>query len=143
MARPTDYTEELGHEICSRVALTRTVVEALDAEGMPDHSTFYRWLTKHPTLRDNYALALGYRAEADNEELRRVAYDMDIPSDHKRIIADTLKWQQARANPKRYGDKQLLGSDPENPLPQNTTITMTDAPEEVLRWYAAQVEGKK
>jgi hypothetical protein len=106
--RPTDYTPELAETICERVALTRTVVEALSLAGMPDPSTVYRWIIRYPEFRKNYEAALSFRAEADNEELRRVAYDLETPSDHKRAIIDVLKWQQARANPKRYGDKQTL-----------------------------------
>jgi excisionase family DNA binding protein len=59
----------------------------------------------------------GGHRRLDVEELRRLAYDPDIPSDQKRIMVDTLKWQKARAAPKRFGDKTLIGSDPENPLP--------------------------
>ena len=126
--RPTDYTAEIGQLICERVALTRTVVEALDHPDAPDASTFYRWLTKHKELRDNYALALSYRAEADNEEMRRVAYDLELPSDHKRTIVDVLKWQQARAAPKRYGDKLALVGGDEGDAPIRTvTRRIVDA----------------
>lgn len=107
MGRPTAFTDELGDRICERIAVTRTVTEALSDEEFPPSSTFFRWLGQYPAFREKYARALEFRAEADNEELRRVAYDMDIPSDQKRIMVDTLKWQQARASPKRYGDAML------------------------------------
>ena len=109
MRKPTDYTEELGNLICERIIETRTIAEALDCEGLPAPRTFFRWLSLYESLRHNYARAIEMRAEPDNEELRRVAYDMEIPADQKRIIIDTLKWQQARAAPKRYGDKLGLG----------------------------------
>lgn len=105
MPKTTDYTEELGDLICARIVETRTIAEALEGDGLPASRTFFRWLSLHETLRQNYARALEMRAEPDNEELRRVAYDMNIPADQKRIIVDTLKWQQARAAPKRYGEK--------------------------------------
>lgn len=129
--RPTDYTPDLGAVICERIALSRTVVAALAEDDMPDASTFYRWLTKHKELRDNYAMALGFRAEADNEEMRRVAYDLELPSDHKRTIVDVLKWQQARAAPKRYGDKLALVGGDETDAPikliQRRVVDVADA----------------
>ena len=108
MGRPSDYSEALGDSICERIIVTRSITEALEQEGFPSPSTLFRWLAKHDEFREKYARAVELRAESDNEELRRVAYDMGIPSDQKRIIVDTLKWQQARASPKRYGDALQL-----------------------------------
>ncbi len=139
--RPTDYTPEMGELICERVAINRTVVAALDAEGMPEQSTFYRWLIKHPELRKNYEVALAYRAEADNEELRRVAYDLETPSDHKRAIIDVLKWQQSRANPKRYGEKIALTGGDENDSPIAVRLDgLTQAQREAIA--SARLEGE-
>jgi hypothetical protein len=82
----------------------------------------------------NYARAMELRAEPDNEELRRVAYDMEIPADQKRIIVDTLKWQQARAAPKRYGDRHIHQGDAENPIA--TAVDVSGLSVDVLRALA-------
>ena len=34
-----------------------------------------------------------------------------------RVRLDARKWVLGRMKPKKYGDKVLLGNDPENPLP--------------------------
>lgn len=46
-----------------------------------------------------------------------------------RLRVDTRLKLLAKWDPKRYGDKQLLGSDPDNPLPQGLQVAFVkDAP---------------
>lgn len=43
-------------------------------------------------------------------------------SSRSRLRVDTRKWYLSKLAPKRYGDKTMLGSDPENPLPQGYIV---------------------
>ena len=43
-----------------------------------------------------------------------------------KVRIETRKWLMGKMKPKKYGDKTLHGSDPENPLPKNeTTVILT------------------
>jgi hypothetical protein len=46
-----------------------------------------------------------------------------VPIGRSKIRIDTRKWIAAKLKPKKYGDRQLLGSDPENPLPASVTVS--------------------
>lgn len=43
---------------------------------------------------------------------------------HLKLRIDTRLKLLAKWDPKRYGDKQLVGSDPDNPLPQGFTVNL-------------------
>lgn len=45
-----------------------------------------------------------------------------------RLRVDTRLKLLAKWDPKRYGDKTLVGSDPENPLPPGFNVTLVRAP---------------
>jgi hypothetical protein len=123
MARPDIFSEELAAEVCERIAMTTTLAKALEGDDMPGISTIMRWLPKHDQFREGYARAMAARTETDSEEMRRVAYDPELGADHKARILDTLKWQMARREPKKWGERHLVGSDPENPLPAGIAVT--------------------
>ena len=70
LGRPTDYTPELGIEICARMAEGKSLLQIMKDPDMPkSRATVYRWLEAHESFRDSYARAremLGdhYRDEA-------------------------------------------------------------------------------
>lgn len=43
---------------------------------------------------------------------------------HRKLVVDTALKAAAMLKPKKYGARQLLGSDPDNPLPQGFTVTL-------------------
>lgn len=45
-----------------------------------------------------------------------------------RLRVDTRLKLLAKWDPKRYGDRQLIGSDPDNPLPQGFTVNLVKGP---------------
>jgi hypothetical protein len=47
-----------------------------------------------------------------------------------KLRVDARKWVAAKLKPKKYGDKTLLGSDPENPLPPGFIVSLHDGPAE-------------
>jgi hypothetical protein len=40
-----------------------------------------------------------------------------------KLRVDTRKWMAGKLAPKKYGDKTLIGSDPDNPLPTGLQIS--------------------
>jgi len=133
MARPTIYTDELGAEICRRLADGESLLSICKADEMPARSTVVLWSNdkEHP-FSDSYAEARlqGYQKMA--EELLDIAddgsndwmerHDPNNPgysfngehSQRSRLRLDTRKWLLAKCLPKMYGDKmELTGKDGE------------------------------
>ena len=106
--RPTDFTAELAKEICERVALGETLTAICQDEAMPCVRTAYRWLDVQPIFAKSYALARMTRAESRAHRIDdyvRQIIEGEMRPDVARVAIDAEKWQAARENPKRYGDK--------------------------------------
>lgn len=117
IGRPTDFTEELGDEICAQVMQGYSLVKILKAENMPEPSTIYRWFRLHSKFRENYATAKQDQADyfvEDILEISDAATSDTIQVDRLRV--DTRKWAASKYKPKKYGDSTTLKGDAENPL---------------------------
>lgn len=85
--------------------------------------SFLRWCDKTPANAERYVRAreAGLDAEADRGiEEALTATDAGLG----RLALDARKWYLSKLAPKKYGDKQLIGSDPDNPLPSVTRIEL-------------------
>jgi len=85
-------------------------------------STFLDAVDGDADLADRYAQARarGFDAEAER------ALDEALQAEDAglgRLALDARKWYLSKLAPKRYGDKQLVGSDPDNPLPAGVVVT--------------------
>lgn len=97
-------------------------------DGMPTKTTVFRWLQddRYAKFRDQYAYARevqgdGYADEtvdiADDgtndymvdPETGETKYDGDSVN-RSRLRVDARKWAAGKLNPKKYGDKTLLGN---------------------------------
>jgi hypothetical protein len=131
--RPTDYTPELGAEICSRLSEGATLRAVCKADDMPAESTVRKWaMQDRDGFRAQYAGAreIGYQSMAD--ELIEIADESagDTISDpetgsprmdaefvaRSRLKVDTRKWLLSKALPKVYGDKVALTGADDGPL---------------------------
>lgn len=89
--------------------------------GMTKQS-FLRWCDEAPENADRYVRAResGLDTEADRAiEEATTAEDAALG----RLALDARKWYLSKLLPKKYGDRHLLGSDPENPLPSGVSVT--------------------
>ena len=150
MARPSDYSEEIADLICERMVCGKedkpeSLREICREKGMPSLGTVMRWLAKHPEFREQYRATREAQTEIHHEEIIEISDNCtdDVQMllgeegeglgriNHSAIAraklqVDTRKWIMSRMAPKKYGDKTLIGSDPENPLPaQSATLTVT------------------
>lgn len=117
MARPTLYTEYLGDIICEGISRTKPLAKICDEdESLPTPRTVYRWLREHEEFRHNYARAQEDKADYLADDTLAISDDDTIDPQHKRIMVDTRKWLSSKFKPKKYGEKVVLGGDPENPL---------------------------
>lgn len=131
MGRPSKYTPELATEICERLSKGEPLTVICRDEHMPCDRTVRRWQDEDATVASDIARArdIGY----DQIALDGLAIVDDREGDpdaaSRRIRADYRLKLLAKWDPKRYGDRQLVGSDPDNPLPSGVSVTFvrTDA----------------
>ena len=125
MARPTIYTDELAHLICSRIASGESMRSICKDDDMPVMSTVMLWLIdgKHPSLSEQYAKARQIQAETLADEIFDIADDgsndwMKINRGDEegyrvngeavarsRLRVDTRKWYLSKVLP-RFADKK-------------------------------------
>lgn len=123
MARPTDYTEELGDLICSKLADGKSMRFVCKSDSMPDKSTVFRWIRTKDEFRDQYARAKEESADALTDEMLDIADDSELDYtktdddglklnseniQRSRLKIDTRKWLASKLKPKKYGDKQFV-----------------------------------
>src|ERR1700742_3321372 len=136
--RPSRFTEEIADAICERLADGESLRTICLSDEMPHKATVFRWLgdDRYASFRDQYARAREAQGDAYADEIIDIADDgsndwmesredgdatgWKINGEHiqrSRVRIDSRKWLAGKLKPKVYGDKTLLGSDPDNPLP--------------------------
>lgn len=109
MARPSDYTPELGDLICDGISRKTPLARLCDEDdNLPSPRTVYRWLRTNTEFCQNYTRAKEDQADYLVEEALTIADDAGIEPADKRIRVDTRKWIASRFNAKKYGDKQYI-----------------------------------
>lgn len=104
--RPSDYSDDLAAEICSKLADGKSLKSICDAPGMPDKATVYRWIAAHDAFRDLYARAREDQADTMADEIVDIADNAKSDDVNKaRLRVDARKWVAAKLKPKKYGDK--------------------------------------
>lgn len=109
------------------------------AEGMPCDDTIRNWADADPELSraiararevgfDQIALEALAIADETTHDTKTLENGQDAPNSEwitrSRLRVDTRLKLLAKWDPKRYGDKTLVGSDPENPLPAGFTVNL-------------------
>lgn len=129
MARPTDYTPEIGATICERLASGETLNQILKTEGMPDRVTVWRWQQANETFRNLYAQSRIEQAHFWADDIVDISDDGTrdykesgdkgpvVDMDHisrSRLRVDTRKFLMSKIVPKIYGDRiaqEITGAD--------------------------------
>ena len=106
--RPSSFTQETANAICESIAQGESLRKLCAVKGMPTMATICKWLSETPSFSEQYARARERQAEHEAERLLEIADDLDIPSDHKRIMVDVRKWIACKLLPKKYGDRQTI-----------------------------------
>ena len=134
MARPSDYTPELGDLICDGISRKTPLARLCDEDdSLPSPRTVYRWLRTNREFCQNYTRAKEDQADYLVEEALTIADNAEIEPADKRIRVDTRKWIASRFNAKKYGDKQYIET-------KDTTDEVTD---EDLNNRIKELIGKK
>jgi hypothetical protein len=135
MGRPTTFTEELGLEICRRVAAGEAISRLCDTPGMPTDGTIIDWFLKgeagderYVTFARNYASAREAQAERFFEQIIEIA-DTEEVLERARIRIDARKWVAGKLRPKKYGDRttQVLEGGDKPIETKDTTPSILDS----------------
>jgi hypothetical protein len=113
MARPSDFTKELGDEICNQLSEGLSLRTVCLSDTMPSKTTVFNWLRTNKEFLDQYARAKEESADALYEETIDIADEDVIKKDIsdnarvqvQRLRVDTRKWMMSKMKPKKYGDK--------------------------------------
>jgi hypothetical protein len=108
-------------KVLEALAESGNLTKACRETGMTAQS-FLRWCDKAADNAERYVRAreAGLDAEADR------AIDEALTAEDAalgRLALDARKWYLSKLMPKKYGDKQLVGSDPDNPLPAGVQVS--------------------
>jgi hypothetical protein len=115
--RKSEYTPEIASKICERLADGVSLRTVCSDSDMPSMTTVFNWLSKYEEFVEQYTRATLARADAKFEELDVVSEqaaqsESAVTVAGLRLKADNIKWQLARMNAKKYGDKmQHAGAD--------------------------------
>lgn len=130
MGRPSKYSDELAAAICERLAAGEPLAKICRDDAMPAYSTVNKWIAENKAFSE-----LSARAKRDGthflaDESLEIA-DEPLPDDdpaveiaHRKLKIDTRMRLIGKWNRNDYGDKTLLGSDPENPLPGGFDVSL-------------------
>lgn len=131
--RPSLFNQAVCDAFCERVAAGESVRSICRDDDFPEMKTIFRWLSKHPSFRQQYDVAKEMGMAAMAEEILEIAddgsndtyvdeegrprVDTDVIQ-RSRLRVDTRKWLMSKLAPKKYGDKVDLnhGAQPDNPL---------------------------
>jgi len=116
--RPSLYSPELAHEICSRMAKGEALRRICRDENMPDHSTVIAWaMDDKDGFYNQYARAREIQAEHMFEEILEISDESDrivktgeekkssAYAQNQRLKVDTRKWYLSKVLPKKFGEK--------------------------------------
>lgn len=115
------FTDADGERVLEALADSGNLSKAC-RETSTTVQSFLRWCDKSAANADRYVRAreAGLDCEADRAiEEALTAEDAGLG----RLALDARKWYLSKLMPKKYGDKQLVGSDPDNPLPAGVTVS--------------------
>ena len=124
MGRPSSFSQEIADEICERLREGESLRAICENDHMPSKSTVLLWVQKDEQgFSDQYTRARELQGETYAD---RAVHEALTASDAGigRLRMDALKWAAGKLAPKKYGDKTLVGSDPENPLPAGFTVNL-------------------
>lgn len=137
----TQFSQAAADEICERIAQGKSLRSICMDQHLPSMSTVFKWLGSEPLFAESYMRAREAQADALVDDMVDIADDKSLDPNDRRIRIDTRKWLAGKMRPKKYSDKVILGSDPDNPLPEHTVkIDVAGIAEQLRRQKALPIK---
>ena len=153
IGRPSKYTPELAAEICERLSNGEPLRQICRDAHMPAWTAIYAWAAADKDLSERIAQAREQGADAIAEEALEI---LDSPPEYvltkqgEAVDSGYVTWQRNRAemrlkllakwHPKKYGDRQIISGDKDNPLEVKADITVFET---ILQNLELQKQAKK
>lgn len=128
-----EFTQSVADTICEKLADGQSLRSICREDEMPATSTVCKWLSLLPAFAEQYARAREMQADALADEITDIADNIEGDPQRDRLRVDARKWAASKLKPRKYGDKTLHGSDPENPLPTPAVLDASKLSTEALR----------
>lgn len=132
--RKSHYTPRAADDICTAIALGKTLREALDEMGVlaPTVQTVWNWQDSIPEFGEKMERARQFSADGHADmmlEMAREAIKNPSKAAAIRVASDILKWQAEIRNQKKYGSKvqHELTKPPMSPLELRAEIKALEA----------------
>jgi len=139
MAYTIEEKNECFDWIISEIESGKSLISAINTNGMPSTSTFYIWLEEEPEKSKRYTRACEARELLLFDEILSIADKQDKDVDEvdgievinynvinrNRLQIDARKWVLGKMNPKKYGEKLDMTSDGEK-VAQVTIFQLPD-----------------
>lgn len=125
--RPSKYRDKIADEICDRIADDESLESICRDDHMPSSATVRVWLRDKEVFQANYVRAREEQAHTVADlmgDIRKKVLTGEYDPQQATAAANIAKWETGKRNPKKYGDKQLIGSDPDNPLPDGFSVNL-------------------
>lgn len=131
-------TPELSATICEWLSTGNSMASLCAKPGMPDYSTIKRWQAADEQFRADSASARDSGTHWIADDTLRIADDVDIDPQHKRIMVDTRLRLIGKWNRKDYGDKvsQEISGPDGGPIESRLTGMTTAELDERMRQLA-------
>lgn len=106
----TPFDQDIADQILEAIAGGVGLINFLEAnkETMPSYPTVRRWLREEPEFLSDYARAREDQGDYDSDLIRECFLKViagKLDPNAARSAMDGLKWNAARRQPKKYGDK--------------------------------------
>ena len=160
VGRPSKYSQELIDTICERISDGEGLRSICRDKAMPSRQTVCTWLRTKPDFLDRYAQARELQADALFDEILEIADDgrndwmeandedgtAKLNGEHiarSRLRVDARKWMAGKLRPKKYGDRQIIEGDKENPIIPDTADDNRQLARAILTIiHESQIKGK-
>ncbi len=141
----TRYSPELALRICEKVAQGETLIEVCKGTGMPNRTSFWRWVMLYKDVGVAFQAARELSAQALEDEALTMARLLKNPNEFSSVkvrafdIAMTqLRWSATRRDPAKYGVKAEKTITV--PIQINTTLDLGTADASALGIYTIKAE---
>lgn len=122
MGRPSLKTPEVVEEIINRLAEGEPLAKICKDDHLPAFRTVWQWEEDDAEFRQLSMRAREHGTHFIADECMEIADRTGLDPQDKRIRIDTRLRLIGKWNRKVYGEKALIGSDPDNPLPTHSLL---------------------